>query len=253
MELTRLPLEGATNTRDIGGYVTNDKKVVKWKTVLRSDDMSRLTEEDQQFLLQKYKLKKILDLRSPKECEHNQNVFIDNDKVEYINISLANDVDPNSPNVPDFDENFLTNFYIDLIDNKQENIRTVLEEIANIENGSVIFHCTAGKDRTGVIAMLILGVCGVNKQDITTNYMQSQTNLKYNENFVKGMEKMKVVYGDSYDSEVVKKIVASNEQYIEDTYDHLINEYQSFNNYFLHIGFSQNEIDTFISDVTEVL
>ncbi len=252
MQIIRLPLEGTTNTRDIGGYVGSNNRLFKWKKALRSDDMSRLSEKDKDYLINKYNLAKVIDLRSPAEKEKAQNVFESDDRVKYINISLADEIDPNRPtNLTDLPDTFFSDFYVSLINNKKNHFKEVLREIINIKDDeSVLFHCTAGKDRTGVTAMLLLGICGVSKQDITTNYMQTATNLKYNEHFNENNRKMFEKYKDKLSQDFMKKLASSDEIYIEHVYDVLINKYGSFREYFLHIGITEEEIEGLLTNFT---
>lgn len=254
MNLIRLPLEGANNTRDLGGYVGNNR-AFKWKRVLRSDCMSRLTVSDMDFLLKKYNLKKVIDLRSSHEIERAHNIFEMENSIKYINISLADDVDPNKPiDLLAIPENYLRDFYIDILETKKENLKKVIDEISSLsEDASVIFHCTAGKDRTGVVAMLLLGICGVSKQDITTNYMQTATNLKYNKYFFDGLKEMAKKYAQDSMDDIIKRMVGSEAEYIEYTYDNLIDKYGSFHDYFISLGFTDDEIYKLVNSLTEEL
>lgn len=243
----RLPLDGTTNTRDLGGYAGFGKKVTKWKKLLRSDCVSRLTAADKDYLVNEYQLAKVIDLRSPKEAKEAPNAFASDERVIYINLSLSFDVNPNEPIGWDIHrENLFGNFYVDILENKKEQLKKVFEEIMNVDDGdSVLFHCTAGKDRTGVVAMLILGLCGVSRQDIATNYMQTATNLKYNAGFSETNKKMMGQFIDIND-EILKKMASSDEEYIEYCYDHLIEKYKTFKDYFLSIGFSEESMDQFV-------
>ncbi len=252
MQIIRLPLEGTSNTRDIGGYIGNNK-LFKWRKVLRSDCLSKITDNDKEYLINKYNLKKVIDLRSVPETLLAENALAKDDRVQYINISLADEIDPNKPlDLRNISKDFLSDFYINLLENKQENIKAVLKEIINLdEDASVLFHCTAGKDRTGVVAMLLLGICGVNKQDISTNYMQTATNLKYNKHFAESNKKLAEKFKSSKEENLIEKIVSSNEKYIEYTYDKLIEKYSTFKNYFIHIGITENEITKLIESITE--
>ncbi len=252
MSIIRLPLEGTSNTRDIGGYVAENNKFFKWKKILRSDCMSKITENDKGYLINKYKLKKIIDLRSPAEISIVENALAKDERVQYINISLADEIDPNKPlNLENLHDNFLRDFYINILENKQSNVKDVIKEIIDLEDdSSVLFHCTAGKDRTGVISMLLLGICGVERQDISTNYMQTATNLKYNNHFVESNKRLIKKYDKKQGENLIKKIIGSNEEYIEDTYDRLIEKYGTFKDYFLHIGITKDEIDKLINSIT---
>ncbi len=252
MQIIRLPLEGTSNTRDIGGYVGSNNRVFKWGKVLRSDCVARLTDKDIDYLVNKYKLKKVIDLRSVSEKENAPNVFETDDRVDYVNISLADEIDPNKPlNLTELSDKFFSDFYVKLIQNKQGHIKNVITEISNIgEDESVLFHCTAGKDRTGVTTMLLLGICGVSKQDITTNYMQTATNLKYNKEYIENNKKMFEKYKTKVSDDLLKKLASSDEAYIEHVYDVLIHKFGSFKEYFLHIGITEEEIEGLINKLT---
>ncbi len=255
MQIIRLNLEGTTNTRDIGGYIGADNRLIKWKKALRSDCLSRLTENDKEYLINKYKLEKVIDLRSFSEIERARNVFENDERVKYINISLADEIDPNKPmDFSNMTANFFGDFYVNIIENKQVNVKAVIKEIITLQDdSSVLFHCTAGKDRTGVVAMLLLGICGVSKQDITTNYMITATNLKYNEHFIENNRKMFEKYKDYVSEDILKNIAASNVEYIEFVYDKLMENYGSFKSYFLHIGITEEEINTLVNNISVIL
>ncbi|MFV0467035.1 MAG: tyrosine-protein phosphatase [Lachnospiraceae bacterium] len=252
MNIIRLPLEGTSNTRDLGGYVTKEHKLFKWKRALRSDCLSRLEQCDTEFLAHHYDLKKVIDLRSPQEVALAPNPYQTMDDVEYHNISLADDVDPNMElESTFFSENFLRDFYVSVLEDKKANLKKIIMEISDVEKGSVIFHCTAGKDRTGVIAMLLLGICGVSKQDIATNYMQTAVNLRYHQKFEDNLAKLMQQYKEVLSEQQLQKISSSNERDIEYTYDTLIERYGSFWDYFLEIGFTALEIETLKKSLTE--
>ncbi|MFV0504780.1 MAG: tyrosine-protein phosphatase [Lachnospirales bacterium] len=250
MEIIRLPLEGTSNTRDLGGYIGNGK-VFKWGKVYRSDCLSKLTEADKDFLVNRG-IKKVIDLRSLGETKKGNNKFENDKRVEYINISLAGDLDPNNPK--DFVKMSaisLIGLYKDILTNKKEEVRDVLKEICQLKDGeSVIFHCTAGKDRTGVIAMLLLGIVGVTKQDIATNYMQTATNLKYDKALGGNEFKIASLLPKGVDLDAVMNMLASPAENIETTYDFLINEFNSFKDYFLRIGLSLEEVEKLITSLT---
>ncbi len=248
MELIRLPLKGTANTRDIGGYVCDDNRGFKWKKVLRSDCLSRLEEEDKDYLVNKYRLRKVIDLRSPGEVKNAPSLLTDDDRVTYINIPLSGDIDPNKPNYFDnISERFLQEIYIDIILNKQEGLKKVIEEIINIgESESVLFNCTAGKDRTGVVAMLLHGICGVSRQDISTNYLQTEVNLRYSSILVELNKKAT----EKYSLEIAKRVMNSNPENIEEIYDLIIEKYGSFYNYFLEIGITKEDIEKLVKSLT---
>lgn len=248
MNYIRLPLEGCKNTRDLGGYGTNihgKLGITKWNTFFRSDCVSKLTDWDLE-ILDGYNLKTIIDLRSNSESGKDPNPFSTNDKYDFHHVSLAGDIDPNSfMNLKSISENYLLDLYIDIIDNKKEHVKKVLDLIKDMEdNTSIVFHCTAGKDRTGVIAMLLLGIVGVEKQDIVTNYEQSSTNLENDPTLKKYQD-----FLDDTQVNLMNKLLNSNKENMEMLYSHLIEKYISFENYFLELGFSYEDIQVIISKI----
>lgn len=244
MNYVRLPLIGSRNTRDLGGYPTL-KSVTKFNAILRSDDITNLNECDKKFL-KKYGLKNIIDLRSKSEVETNPNPYENDSEYNYINISLMKEVAPEKMKemqLKMMDRNFLVNFYIEIIDNLQDKVKQVLDYILNSE-GVTMYHCTAGKDRTGVISMLILGVAGVKKEDIISNYEVTYTNIKKNPIFLKYKEE-----AAAKGQEFPEYILQSNAETIEKTINHLIEKYGSFEKYFQEIGYSEAEIEKFIKKI----
>ncbi|NJM72275.1 MAG: tyrosine-protein phosphatase [Scytonema sp. RU_4_4] len=85
-----LVLEGCYNTRDIGGYETLDGKKTRWRSVLRSDSLHRLTSTCQQTLLD-YGVRTIIDLRYLSEVNKAPNVFANSPQVTYLHLPLFNE------------------------------------------------------------------------------------------------------------------------------------------------------------------
>ena len=173
MEPTRrLELEGAYNVRDIGGYETVDGHRTRWKTFLRSDGMHRLTARDQTTLLD-YGLKTVVDLRRTDEVEEKPNVFEGSDQVTYVRHNLSGDNLQASAPEPEEDldtAHKTARNYSRNLDSQQAQYRETLATLASPGALPAIFHCTAGKDRTGRIAALILGNAGVPNETIVEDY-----------------------------------------------------------------------------------
>lgn len=178
--MVRLPLEKAYNVRELGGYCTGDKKVTAWHRFLRSDAVDKLTEGDVSFL-KEYGLKTVIDLRSDEEAERDPDVFVNNNEIDYYHLPLMTEqVDDVTINADSFHIE-LKSFYLALL--KETNkIKKIMDAIAMAKEGCILFHCTAGKDRTGIIAMLLLGLANVNRTDIIANYEISYTILSANPN-----------------------------------------------------------------------
>lgn len=166
----RLPLDGVENIRDIGGYVGDNKKVGNFGKFLRASSLSNLTKRDNEYL-KEYGVTDIIDFRSY-ETSLLKPDAIEKEYFNYHNVPLL--TEKFNENLALEKENFkMGEGYKLLLENKTA-IKETFEILAEAK-GCTIFHCTAGKDRTGIIAMLILGLSGVSRKDIIANYEVTYT------------------------------------------------------------------------------
>ncbi|MDM9379996.1 tyrosine-protein phosphatase [Chlorogloeopsis sp. ULAP01] len=162
-----LALEGCYNTRDIGGYETLDGKKTRWRTVLRSDSLHRLTPASQQLLLN-YGVRTIIDLRYLSEVSQAPNVFSTSPHVTYFNLPLfSEELEAEMRKAGTLFKQCLL-----LLDSCQQQIKTVMSAIATNET-SVLVHCVGGKDRTGIITALLLAIANVPVATIAQDYAMS--------------------------------------------------------------------------------
>ncbi|NWG22125.1 MAG: tyrosine-protein phosphatase [Chloroflexi bacterium] len=169
-EQRHIPLQGAHNVRDVGGYATASGALTRWRRLLRADSLHRLTPDDQR-VLREYGVRTIVDLRLPVEVAHNPNVFAAADGIRYINLPLIPErsdsgIEARSASVNDL--------YRLMLDECQTPIRDVLGLMAEAE-APVLVHCFVGKDRTGIITALALGAAGVPAPTIADDYALSGT------------------------------------------------------------------------------
>jgi protein-tyrosine phosphatase len=170
-------LEGALNWRDLGGYLTADGRVTRWGCVYRSDGLDQLTDTDLD-LIADLGIRLVIDFRVDREVGENpsrlpdhpdlrqQRLPIGGDEVEgrsVLETILAGDV-----RVYTVEE--MAEVYERLLEDFASSFGEVLTHAADHANHPMVFHCTAGKDRTGLMAMLLLGVLGVSDDDIVLDY-----------------------------------------------------------------------------------
>jgi protein-tyrosine phosphatase len=237
--LTRLPLKGIANCRELGGYATVDGKVTRWHNLLRSNTFTNATEADLQFLLD-YGVNNIIDLRTALEIEKNPNPANNHKDFAYKNVDL-NKQDEDGLLIfqvknGDLDEYSLGRKYMNMVKTNQEFKQVFDILLENLGTGGVLFHCTAGKDRTGVVAMLLLGLAGVSKVDIIANYQVSHTYIE---------EQLNELSENDVDEVVVrnlKHLGASNPANIILGYNTVIETFGSFKGYFEQLGYSNDEI-----------
>lgn len=174
----RLPLTGTANTRELGGYPTADGRQTAWHRFLRSDVLSDVTAADIAFL-RGYGVRLVLDLRGEGDAADSP----DRPLGEGVSFRRASLADFNAADAQEVRNNLIAGnvvpgeFYVSMLANRPgfaEAIRAILEVPTD---SCVLFHCQAGKDRTGMLAMLLLDVAGVDRQDCIANYAQTRENL----------------------------------------------------------------------------
>lgn len=167
----RLPLAGADNLRDVGGYPTADGGQTRWRTLFRADSLHRLAIAEQEALLE-YGVRTVIDLRRAEEIGAAPNIFAASPRVRYLHLPIAEGApDPAAPRLA------LADLYRSILDRRRAEIGAVLAALARAGAFPAVVHCTAGKDRTGLIVALLLGVAGVSPGQIVEDYALSATYL----------------------------------------------------------------------------
>jgi protein-tyrosine phosphatase len=146
-------LEGISNTRDIGGYVTEDGKRVKQGMAYRAATLDGVTQRGMQKAHQTYSIKTDLDLRRPAEGTAGSKSPLGCDN--YINISSPYYL--GGENGIDIEKNF-------------EAMANIMRTFSVKENYPIMYHCSVGRDRTGMVSILLLGLLGVEYLDIALDY-----------------------------------------------------------------------------------
>ncbi len=228
-----LPLEGTHNLRDIGGYRTREGRMTRWRTFFRADSLHRLTPASQTILLD-YGLRTVLDLRRSDELAMAPNVFADSTSVIYHHVSLMIDERP-VPGTP----RPLVDTYRSILDERQEQVCTALLALAAPDGLPGLVHCSAGKDRTGVMAALMLGLCGVPHETIVTDYALTIT-------YMQGQlldEIRQRALQRGYVWEKYKPLTLSPPAFMETTLQHIDQRYGGIDAYVRSIGVPAAEID----------
>lgn len=171
-----IEIDGVVNVRDIGGHITPDGKRVKTGQIFRSASLSHITPTGKSQL-SALKPCLICDLRSDEEVKNDPHPQLGD--VRYVNIGMATEGDkarrlwllifrPKKLNT------LLPRLYVDVI--LEENapaIGQALRAVVDANNLPMLIHCTAGKDRTGVVVALLLALVGVSEEQVIADYTQS--------------------------------------------------------------------------------
>lgn len=175
-----LHLEGATNFRDLGGYFGQDGRTVRWRRLFRSDHLAGLTPRDK-TQLSDLGLRRVFDFRgvierSSAECAlDNATVYslpIEPSISEWLSESVAAGLRPTAEQTMDR----MCELYRNFANSSSHRYRELFEHL--LESGEpLVFHCTAGKDRTGFAAAMILLALEVPRDVVLEDYMLTNRHL----------------------------------------------------------------------------
>ena len=204
----KISLQGTFNTRDLGGIKTEDGRTVKPNKLIRSDALFEITKEDEAVLRDECGVDLIIDLRTDNEMSEQSPRKIEG--VKWIHLPLLRGGNPaarESEGVAgdhqpeDGKDKSMAHVFRDSIAQMNYDVRSAMMNMYSHifsdpfsigairkffdllldEAGSeraLLWHCTAGKDRTGVLTLLLLGTLGVSKEDILEDYLISDENLR---------------------------------------------------------------------------
>ena len=166
-----IPMQGCFNFRDLGGYRTREGRTVRNGVLFRSDALHFMTPEDMAFVQTSLGLSTVIDLRNTDEASEAGRWPGDGSTVRYRNIPFLEDRDISHPVEGADPVVRLTEIYTWIIANAGERVAQALNLLAQDQTLPAVVHCTAGKDRTGVLSAIILGLLGVDDEQIMADYI----------------------------------------------------------------------------------
>ena len=159
-----LPLDGTRNLRDVGGYPAANGRRTRWRTLLRSDELTGLPEHARRELVE-LGVRQVIDLRWPEELDRAPNAFLRSPTVRYRSVPLlADDPTPHAG---------LAGMYRHVLDARGPQLAEVVWALLEDDGLPAVIGCAAGKDRTGVTIALLLDVVGVPAEIIVEDYALS--------------------------------------------------------------------------------
>ncbi|MFI1798175.1 tyrosine-protein phosphatase [Streptomyces sp. NPDC020379] len=163
-----IAFERLHNFRDLGGYRAADGRTVGWGRLFRSDSLGKLRGDDWDRFLA-LGVRTVIDLRYPWEVERGGRVPC-HEGLAYHNLSIEHRPYDQAGLAPDVEPaRFLAGKYAEVAHDGVKEIRRALEVIAD-DTAPLVFHCHSGKDRTGLLAMLVLALLGVHEDDIVADF-----------------------------------------------------------------------------------
>lgn len=227
------------NFRAIEGYRGHNGLFLKPRTLLRSGELFTLSEADSLSLQNDYQLRTIIDFRGETEIESRPNTFIPNTSYHHIDVMKA--TEGHSASMTDFMQNIThesaQQVMFDIYDalvlspTAQAGYHEFIQLLLSQDEGAILFHCFAGKDRTGLAAAIVLHILGVAEADIMKDYLATNAQRqKANADIIaaarsRGME-------DSQLS-ALNQVLMVEADYLTHAFNIMQKEYGGFANYVL--------------------
>ena len=167
-----LEWDGCLNVRDLGGVALADGGETRYGVLVRADNIRRLTEEGWRSLAA-HGVGRIVDLRWQTELDEDPPRDLD---IDVVHVSLLGEFDPDfEDDIRDYmaardPTGYWAISYTRILEKFAPNFALALAAIADAPEGVVVFHCAGGKDRTGLVAALLLRLAGVSIEEIAHDY-----------------------------------------------------------------------------------
>jgi protein-tyrosine phosphatase len=236
-----IPLEGCLNFRDLGGYAAAGGGTVRRGQVYRADDLSKLSAADI-ARIGELGVSIVVDLRSPEELDRALNPLRGRPGFAYHNVPLLDGLNSAPDRPPEIQS--LPEMYKSLLSNAGARIGRVFQILGGREGRALVFHCTAGKDRTGVIAALILNLCGVADEDIIADYALTYENMRP---FFDAMKRRARQAGFA----ISEHLLRSDPPFMEEFLGFLRQTYAGAESYLLGAGLSAGDLAALRSDLLD--
>lgn len=230
-------MQKLVNFRDLGDIAGENGKIVKPKRLLRASALWNLDKRDAQSLLEEYELQNIVDLRSEQETKTQPD-----DKLPgttYIHLDVSGDMQSETPSMRDIMKylhresasKMMRKIYRNLVldEGAKEAYRKYVHLLLETPTGATLFHCAAGKDRTGFAAAISLKLLGVSDEDIMQDYLKTNEQRKEaNENIVTAA----AAQGAPLElQESLRLALCVDKSWLQESYAVMQDEYGSFDGY----------------------
>ncbi|MCL1949469.1 MAG: tyrosine-protein phosphatase [Turicibacter sp.] len=234
------------NFRDLGGLTGHNGQKVKAKRLLRSADLVDLHPEDKSRLLEEFGLKQIVDFRSTPEVASRPNDHFEGVTSHVINVlkdteeNMASQEGMTKHLDPAKADYFMEQVNRQLIslDSAINGYRQFFKACLSVEDGATLFHCAAGKDRTGFGAALLLKTLGVSDEEIFADYLKTiEMRAAANEAMVEAYRAKGL--NDSQ-LEALKAFYSVKPEYLKAAFSEIADKFGSFEGY-LENGLQINE------------
>ena len=199
-------LDGTSNTRDIGGYPATDLRTVRWRQIIRSENLSRLTAEDFREL-EEIGVKTVIDLRTDRERERSPTVWQGDNPPRFFNFAVGEADDrwykaqrrmtKSNRFTAKQSQAHMVEGYRMMAEAGVPSYRQLMDLVLDESNWPILIHCNAGKDRSGVAIALILEALGVDRATIMEEYLLTNKLVRAEQKAAFLAEKLKFTGGSA--------------------------------------------------------
>lgn len=239
MTVYHLEIEGGFNVRDLGGYPTRDGQVTKHGVLVRAGTLSDITDAAQARLVD-YGVKNVIDLRDEWEVQTYPDASARSVVMRYRNLPFIGDRLTQDAAWKAEAEQHETMFelYCYWLEHCQPQIKAIVSAIIDSEP-TTLYHCYAGKDRTGIISALILGVVGVPEEVIVQDYAETTARIQH---LIAAWRANAILHQE--DMSRFERNVGSSAPTMENLLRHISDQYGGATNYLRLCGITDGQLDS---------
>jgi protein-tyrosine phosphatase len=259
--MTRIPaLEGGCNFRDFGGYATSDGRRVRWGRLFRSGAMHRLTAADRQRVAG-LGIRTVVDLRRPDERRSQPNPDFGTGVTQLSwddtqDVGLGKALPDPAAMTPELARRVMMRHYEGMPTRLSPHVQGLFRALVTVPDHPLILHCTAGKDRTGFTAALLLTTLGVPRDQIVADYLLTNQTVDLRARLVEDETGLGIPQGRSYMGQLpaaaLQAVLAADADYLAAALSAVERAHGSVNRYLRDaIGIDEDDLATLAQSLLE--
>lgn len=232
IKFKKIDFKGLRNTRDVGQVYTVDGKKVKENVLFRSGRIDKLSNKRIKEFLDEFNIKTIIDLRTLIEVQESKH-FQYPEYVNYYHIpvlnkqffgithennSMARVMLNQKHKITEYGsgDEYMISMYKNIVFDKssQQHFKTLFEVLCKDLDGAVLYHCTGGKDRTGITTLYLYSLLGVSEKDILDEFAASDY---FNSSYIESRKRLIKIFmpTSKRTKELLFSLLHAKRQYLE--------------------------------------
>jgi protein-tyrosine phosphatase len=232
-------LAGAPNFRDLGGYPTTDGRRIRRGILYRSEGLAELTDADL-AIVETLGIRLICDLRSDNERQQIPTRWPTGSPASTLHMNISADLRTgydamaqvlvDNPSAQGATQAMLIS-YRQFPHAFASKLRLLFDSLLTGDGTPLVFHCAAGKDRTGFVAAMLLSALGVPRERILEDYLLTARYWQGPRSELALKRVLHVLFGDAPPTDILQPLIAVDERYLAASLEEIINHYESIDSY----------------------